>query len=152
MKEPASSLSSWLFIEAWSRGAASVCWVESSPRTYAVLQDNLTTLCGAEVGQDGEQVWKAVRSDVFHSLGGLRKSTAYDIVFADPPYDLARDGRWGLRLLEDLAAGELLAPGGFLVLEQAREDGELVHLSWTLVTTKVYGGTRLTIYRKGKDV
>lgn len=134
-------------LEAWSRGAASVVWVEADARVLSVLQDNVRTLCGAEAGRTDDQEWKSVRSDVFRFLGAKGGGVPYDLVFADPPYDRNREERWALRLLEELAGGGFLSPGGFFVMEQARDEEAAVHPSWDTVTTKVYGGTRMTVYR-----
>ena len=134
-------------LEAWSRGAGSVCWVETEARAFAVLKDNVTTLCGSEPGRTDGQEWQALRSDVFRFLGGLRNPVPYDIVFADPPYDRKGTERWALRLLEGLGSTGLVAGNGFFVMEQAREENELEHPAWDVVTARVYGGTRLTIYK-----
>ena len=138
-------------LEAWSRGAADVSWVETDARVYAVLQDNLKTLCGGETGRTNDQVWRTVRSDVFRFLSGLSGSEPYDIVFADPPYDRTHTEQWALRLLEALVGGGILAGDGFFVMEQSREEIEAAHPSWEIVTSKVYGGTRLTVYRRSGD-
>lgn len=134
-------------LEAWSRGAREVNWVESSPVSFRILQDNVRDLCGEAVEPGAGRAWKTVRSDVFHYLAGLRPGVAYDIVFADPPYEQARRERWGIRLLEELSARQQVSPGGFLVVEQARGDGELVHPAWGVVLSRLYGGTSLTIYK-----
>ncbi|MEI6564356.1 MAG: 16S rRNA (guanine(966)-N(2))-methyltransferase RsmD [bacterium] len=137
-------------LEAWSRGAARIDWVESDSRVFLVLQDNLKTLCGgpAAAGKTADQEWRAVRSDVFTFLKKLPGVPAYDIVFADPPYDRLGVDQWAVRLLNALAMGGLLADDGFFVMEQSREEPEARHFAWDVTTVKVYGGTRLTLYRK----
>lgn len=139
-------------LEAWSRGAAQVCWVETDPRTFSVLEGNIRTLCGSEAGRTADQEWRCVQSDALRFLGGLRQVEPYDIVFADPPYDRQGTRRWAMRLLEELTAGEIVSEDGFFVMEQAQEEVASVHPAWGLVTTRVYGGTRLTLYRKGATV
>lgn len=81
--------------------------------------------------------------------GGLRVSRPFDIVFADPPYDRQGTRRWAMSLLEELTAAEVVSDTGFFVMEQGRDEAEAIHPAWRLVATKAYGGTRLTIYRKG---
>jgi 16S rRNA (guanine966-N2)-methyltransferase len=135
-------------LEAWSRGAGQVVWVEGDGRAFRVLQGNIQTLCGSETGKTEDQEWRAVRSDAFHYLRGLRGMESYDIVFADPPYDRTGVERWSYRLLDELSTGQILAADGFFVMEQAREETEATHPAWDVVTTKEYGGTRLTLYRR----
>lgn len=136
-------------LEAWSRGAAQVCWVEQDPRTFAVLEGNVRTLCGCEAGRTKDQEWRCVRGDALRFPGGLRQSGPYDIVFADPPYDREGTRRWAMSLLEELTAAEIVADSGLFVMEQGRDEAEAVHPAWRMATTRAYGGTRLTIYRKG---
>ncbi len=65
-----------LGIEALSRGAARVSFVEQHPRACAVIEKNLASL-----GLQGE----VVRGDATVVLGGLDPQP--DLVLADPPYE-----------------------------------------------------------------
>ena len=67
-------------IEALSRGAANVVFVESSAKAAVLIQENLKSL-GADVG-----FW-LLRSNVTAGLRKLKaKATAVNVVFLDPPY------------------------------------------------------------------
>ncbi|MEI6149074.1 MAG: 16S rRNA (guanine(966)-N(2))-methyltransferase RsmD [bacterium] len=133
-------------LEAWSRGAAHVCWVESDDRVFGVLRGNVETLCGTS----GEGC-KTVKSDVFRFLTGGRETGLYDIVFADPPYDHRGTLQWATRLLEAVSEPSLLAEKGYFVMEQAVDEAEAVHFAWEVLSVKTYGGTRLTVYgRRGR--
>jgi 16S rRNA (guanine966-N2)-methyltransferase len=92
-------------IEALSRGAASVTFIDSDRRAIALIEQNLA-LCGIESGVSVE------RGDVAAVLGRVREQP-FDIVVLDPPYDFAHVGR----VLD--AVGARLAPGGLVVLERA---------------------------------
>jgi len=135
-------------LEAWSRGAARIDWVEEGAKVFSVLQSNLEALCGGASGKTVDQEWKATRSDVFRFIEGLRGIQSYDVIFADPPYDRLGTDRWAMKLLNVLAIGGLVAEGGVFVMEQARDEVEASHFSWEIMASKVYGGTRVTIYRK----
>lgn len=65
-------------LECWSRGAELVMAVEQSVVHVKAIQKNFDTF-----RVDGGDVIKA---DVFHFL--KRKDIQYDLIFADPPYDL----------------------------------------------------------------
>ena len=69
-----------LGLEALSRGAAAVDFVEVHPRSLRALKDNIEAL-GA-----GEFV-TVHRGDALAFIETLREN-AYDIAFADPPYRL----------------------------------------------------------------
>ena len=92
-----------LGVEALSRGAAGVAFVEKDRQAAATLGDNLAAL-GASAGQ-------VVRADAFDWLA--RCTGALDIVFADPPF---RSDSLP-RLCTLLAERDLLARGGRLYVE-----------------------------------
>jgi 16S rRNA (guanine966-N2)-methyltransferase len=132
-------------LEASSRGAGLVCWVEQDRRVFTTLKDNVGTLLGG--GAAGE----CRCQDVFAFCRGWRAERGFDVIFADPPYAL-RDGVAGLagKLLE-LLSGErhpLVAPGGLLVLEQGARETVPVAAGWELIRERDYGRTCLRTYRK----
>jgi 16S rRNA (guanine966-N2)-methyltransferase len=106
-------------IEALSRGAAHVTFVEQDPRARGLIAENLarcgllmTSMRGSGargVGQgDGYTIERGSAEDVLSRL-----EPVYDVVFLDPPYDepdLATAVTLGARLL---------AAGGICVLEHA---------------------------------
>jgi 16S rRNA (guanine966-N2)-methyltransferase len=67
-----------LGLEALSRGARSVDFVESDPRTLQVLRKNIETLGAVTTGD-------VHRADALRYLDKLA-ANEYDIAFADPPY------------------------------------------------------------------
>jgi 16S rRNA (guanine966-N2)-methyltransferase len=119
-------------LEALSRGAAAVVFVESDGDAVRAIERNLDKLrlTGARV----------VRAD---TTTGLAQETAagrkYDLVLADPPYAMTD---------YDILARYLsraLADDGLLVLETAaRTEPELAGL--TVRTSRKYGSTRITVY------
>ena len=92
-------------IEAISRGAAHVTFLEREPRALALIGENLAR-CGVTGG------YTIMRADmtVAHTPG---LPAVFDLVFLDPPYAMASD--------EAIAqASSMVAPGGRLVIEHAR--------------------------------
>jgi 16S rRNA (guanine966-N2)-methyltransferase len=68
-----------LGIEALSRGAAHVTFVENAPGVLQVIRANLAAL-GAE-----PERFRIVRGDALHFARALERG-AYTLAFADPPY------------------------------------------------------------------
>lgn len=124
-------------IEALSRGAAHVTFVERAAAATAVLRRNLKDL-----GLLGP-----ARVLTLDARGGLRRlgrqGIRFDLIFADPPY--ASD--WTRRLANDLRVVDVLAPTGILVVERARaagasSGGEILKLKGS----RTYGGTTFDWY------
>jgi len=121
-------------LEALSRGAASVVFVDRSPAALRVVATNCERL--------GLTRPEMVRRDLARDLGGLLPGRVFDLVFADPPY--------GLHALAHLlsGAGRLLAPHGEMALEHGRRaappeiGGDLVQVDY-----RRYGETGLAYYR-----
>jgi len=94
-------------LEASSRGASHVTFVERDPRAAAVISRNVAA-CGA-----GERCM-IVRGDFIGLARRLAGDAHFDLVLLDPPYDFPDTE-------EALAeAAALLRPGGLIVLEHAR--------------------------------
>jgi 16S rRNA (guanine966-N2)-methyltransferase len=100
-----------LGLEALSRGAAQVVFVESGPRVLPVLRANL-----AAVGLPGGRV---VAGSVPTVVAG-RPPARFDLVLADPPY--ATPVAEVLGVLEALVAGEWLAEDAVLVVERSSRE------------------------------
>jgi 16S rRNA (guanine966-N2)-methyltransferase len=102
-------------IEALSRGATEVVFIENHPPAAVLIRRNLDSL--------------GVRSGVtvlaVDALRGLEMLTSrlkgagagFDYIFLDPPYAAAEDY---VRVLEFLGSADLLAPGGVVVAEHRR--------------------------------
>jgi 16S rRNA (guanine966-N2)-methyltransferase len=100
-----------LGLEALSRGAASVVFVESAPRVLPVLKGNL-----AAVDLPGGRV---IPGSVPTVVAG-RPPARFDLVLADPPY--ATPVEEVRTVLESLVSGGWLAEGAVLVVERSSRE------------------------------
>ena len=117
-------------IEALSRGAASVTFVESDRAACRTISENLDRLglTGARVAC-GDAIWEL-----------RRDSRTYDLVLVDPPYEAWADLE--PKLAEHLP--RLLAPDGLLVVETgSRTEPDL---PLPLRTSRRYGSARLSLF------
>jgi 16S rRNA (guanine966-N2)-methyltransferase len=101
-------------MEALSRGAASVEFVERAPAALAVLKKNLARL-GLAAG------FRIHAAGVATVLRRMKQGTAFDVVFLDPPYDAAVEYAATLGLLGGTAAG-LLADGALVIAEHRKKE------------------------------
>jgi 16S rRNA (guanine966-N2)-methyltransferase len=95
-------------LEALSRGSGGGLFVEKHPQAVMAIEQNLAAVLKS-LGNPQGMATKVIRRDVLR----FESQERFDIVFMDPPYDLARTH--GSQLLEK--ARSLLATGGILVYE-----------------------------------
>jgi 16S rRNA (guanine966-N2)-methyltransferase len=120
-------------LEALSRGAARVVFVESGKEALATIERNLEKLrlAGAEVA----------REDVPRRLAlDARAGRRYDLVLVDPPYRMLAQAL--ATLSPHLAA--VVSPGGLVVVESDARAAPKLPLE--LRTTRRYGSSRLTLF------
>ncbi len=99
-------------IEALSRGAAKVYFVEASPAAAAQIQRNLNSL------QVKEGV-ELLRDDAHRALRKLEvRDVAANFIFLDPPYQM---DKLYSQVLQTLSQSSLLAPGAIVVAEHDKK-------------------------------
>ena len=125
-------------LEALSRGAAHVTFVEQDRRAVRLIEENLAA-CGVQADYtiDTGDVLTVVRR---------QRDTPFDLVWLDPPYDLVNIGD-----VLDAAAG-VLRPEGLLVLERATRREPDVPASLQRTRDVKSGDSSLTFFiRRGTD-
>ena len=141
-----------LGLEAWSRGAADVCWVERDRRVLAVLQDNVRRLCpdgGTRAQCRAQDAFRFLAQQAAPPAGGAPAAAGrWDLVLADPPYDRTGTARWLEKTLPALEAGSMLRSGGLLVFEAGADEPPVARPGWSLLWDRTYGGTRVAMYRR----
>jgi 16S rRNA (guanine966-N2)-methyltransferase len=137
-----------LGIEALSRGAASAVFVDKDRRAHEALRTNLATTGFAARAQ-------VRQSPVASFLGrpapgletgpekGPETGSRFDLVFLDPPYDLAAAEL--ARALEGLARPGVLAEAATVVIETRRDVAPVLPPDWSVGWTRTYGDTLLTV-------
>lgn len=129
-----------LGLEAWSRGAAHVEWVETAPPALRTLKRNL-----ADLGVP--PAFRVHAVDVFRFLEARPPALPFHLVLADPPYREALDGDYASRLARLLADNHWLEPGGIFVFETEGHAPPPDLPSWTLLRDRHYGKTRLWLWQ-----
>jgi 16S rRNA (guanine(966)-N(2))-methyltransferase RsmD len=128
-----------LGLEALSRGAGRCCFVEQARAALAALEENLAKTRLADRAE-------VLRADAFAAAVELAARGPFDLILADPPYDLLRQtpARF-LALLEELAGSGALAPAAVVVVQHDTRTplpdaiGPL-----RVADRRDYGGTSLT--------
>jgi 16S rRNA (guanine(966)-N(2))-methyltransferase RsmD len=126
-------------LEALSRGACAVTFVERDPRAVESLRANVAALHASDRA-------RIISGDALPALARMEAAgEPFDIIFVDPPYagDLAG------RCMERLARGAVLSDNGMLVV-QAFHKTALPERVGVLarVRGRRYGESALTFYAK----
>jgi 16S rRNA (guanine966-N2)-methyltransferase len=123
-----------LGIEALSRGAEHVDFVESNPRARATIQENL-----ARTGFTDKATIQGVNANRAVSLFRV----PYDLILADPPYgDLVVPS-----LLQSLGGSEIVSSGTVVVIEQSRKEPASDEAGiLRLARTRFHGQTAILLY------
>lgn len=127
-----------LGFEALSRGASWCDFVESDLRRSQEIRSALREMGIA----DRARVHRARAERIAEVVQG-----PYDLVFADPPYDI---DPWD-SLMRQLSSGNMLHDGGFVVAEhRSQRDLAEQYGRLSLVTHRRYGDTAISVYRPGE--
>lgn len=147
-----------LGIEAMSRGAARVCFVDSHPVALALIKENIALCMDAF---DNLPAWypeserpstppvaMTIRHDLRQGLPFLSPQVlpggTVDILFVDPPYSQG----FSLQLLQVLDTSPLLHPLSLLVMEERKNEELPERLSrLTLTDQRKYGEARFWFYQ-----
>jgi 16S rRNA (guanine966-N2)-methyltransferase len=134
-----------LGLEALSRGAEFVSFVEKDPAIIATLKKNIE-----KAGFVGKS--KIVKADAFR-IGAPVDMQKYDLIFVDPPYAASRDTK------EDSPLGKLLillneqlSPNGIAIVRtEKRIDLLKQYGRLKVIERRQWGTTAVTILRRSSE-
>ena len=124
-------------LEALSRGASSVTFVEQNARHVAFIRSNAAMLKVAP---------EIVSADAYIYLSSF-SGTPFDIAYADPPYALGEE-RGFSEMLKTLSDRNVVRPGGLFIAETTSRQNLTDVSSWDLCRDREYGKTRLLIWKR----
>lgn len=140
-------------LDALSRGAKQVTFLEKDRKVYQTLLKNLETfqVDSLYAKNTDALAWLGLtdaqqkHSRTFAPPPMLCQ--AFDIVFCDPPYLWAQEHGFA-PIAQALADRDLLVSGGLLVTETDYRTDPVELSGYTLQKDRLYGKTRLVIYRR----
>jgi 16S rRNA (guanine966-N2)-methyltransferase len=125
-----------LGLEAWSRGASAITFLDYSVDSLKLVKSNIEKARATKECQ-------TMKGDTPELLVRLsRQGQLFNIIFSDPPYNKGLNEK----LVQTLLKHPLLAPGGLLVLEHSLEEEPRDYLSADFnVRTEKYGDTKISL-------
>lgn len=131
-----------LGIEALSRGATSVLFVDEDRQSTAVIEKNL-----AKTNLQG----RVREQEVFEFLKRFSSAEKFEIIFADPPYERTGSGEcYTEKLLSNETLVQLLQTNGIFVLEKRPGENLPETKPWEIIRAKRYGATEVLFFRPGE--
>jgi 16S rRNA (guanine(966)-N(2))-methyltransferase RsmD len=128
-----------LGIEALSRGAGEVVFVDDSLASVNLIRRNLGKLGFEDKG-------KVIKKDVLGFLGSKNEpfSGGFDLILADPPY-----GKGVCQvILERLSGKKILNPEGIVVIEHHKKERIEEGKKLVLLKRRRYGDTLVSFFRE----
>jgi 16S rRNA (guanine966-N2)-methyltransferase len=127
-------------LEAWSRGAGFVHWVELDGRTLQVLKKNVIGLCDSRT--------RISHCDALRFVKKKLVGEKFSIIFCDPPYTYSRQSKRNAPkdMLAAVRGGDLLAENGLFVMQEGADTEVPDHTGWRMIDERVYGSTVLRFF------
>lgn len=134
-----------LGLEAISRGAKKVVFIEKNRLAQRILAENLKIIEKNENAGEAKIIRSSVSGWIGSSqsqfeIGEILEIPAFDIIFADPPY---YDPQFPS--IEKLS--KRLRSGGILVLSQPKEIENFKAENLILISEKLYSGAKILFFR-----
>ena len=121
-------------IEALSRGAAMVYFIETNRKALKALEENLTLAT--------DESWRILTLDVWKALSVLPdRLPQVDVLFFDPPYEFFHYAKL-------LAAAGRVYPEALFVIEQSTRTSWETPEDFQLTRSSEIGETELNFFRK----
>lgn len=129
-------------LEALSRGAKGVVFVEKDWRIAGIIKKNVESL---EFSERAE----VITAEAQRALQNLRRNgRMFDIVFADPPYERG----YISPLLKTMQENQVVAQEGIIVIQHSRREPLLIErVSTEIVDQRSYGDTLLTFLKNRRE-
>ncbi len=119
--------------EALSRGAEYCCFIDKSKAAVSVMESIAARLAVDDSDYD------IIRDDALRYLKSY-SGGKFDLIMTDPPYA----ERFINEMIEIISEKEIIAPGGLLVIEQARESAINIPEGWQELTMRRFGAAKVT--------
>ncbi len=132
-----------LGIEAISRGAASVSFVDIFQQSIYIITDNLK-----KTGFENRS--KIIKVDVFDFISyTYRDRIKFDIVLADPPFKYKEL----FKLCESEKLYNIIENGNYFIIEHYPElNKDSYYNGFELIKFRSFGGNRISIFKKAGNI
>lgn len=127
-----------LGLEAWSRGAEKVVFIDESQTSLQLVRNNIAKA-------KAENETKVIKGNAVKLIADLSaKGEKFDFIFCDPPYNKGLPAQ----IIEQVAKYDIVLPGGYLIIEHSQHESlpELT-MKFELIRCEKYGETLISFLR-----
>ncbi len=115
-------------LEALSRGAKNVIFVESYSNVLSVLKKNISNL-------NVKKKTEILEKDIFEHLNFDQFNNTFDMIFLDPPYDEKNISL----IVSKIFRSKILSPKGLLILHRHKKEKDTFLDQFNIIEEKKYG-------------
>jgi 16S rRNA (guanine(966)-N(2))-methyltransferase RsmD len=130
-------------LEAISRGAKNVTFVEKDPKAASVIEENLMLLA-LPLAERKDRYFDVRKSDGLAAIKAFAaEKKTFDIVFIDPPYgrELAK------KALKTLEGYDIVKPNSLVIFQHEKHEAlPQAQGRFSVIRVKKFGSSFLTIY------
>ncbi len=138
-------------LEAASRGAKAVVFVENDSACVKAINDNISLIRSSSVSQVQSKDYLVIQADANEAIKQLnRQNKSFDIIFLDPPYKKGdAEESIAKKTLQTLCTYDILPPTGLIIVQYSKQESLPEQLGvLNLLKLSVYGDTKLSFYQK----
>jgi 16S rRNA (guanine(966)-N(2))-methyltransferase RsmD len=137
-----------LGLDALSRGAASVTFVEAAASSVKLLEQNIALVTKA---MDNAAAVSVIRGDVFEWLErNAGRIVPFDLIVADPPYaqDTLPESSVARKLLQTASLPSILRADGWLVIHHSKREQMPENGAWRFDRRLAHGDSMASFFQK----
>ena len=119
-------------LEALSRGAEQITFVENYVNVIEVLKKNINNLALTHKS-------KIIEKDIFKDIDFEKLNQKYDIIFLDPPFNEEKI----LELISKIFNANILKKNGIMILHRNKKNKENLTSKFKIIEEKKYGLSKI---------
>lgn len=127
-----------LGLEAWSRGAEKIVFIDESQTSLQLVRSNIAKA-------KAEKDTKVIKGNAVKIIADLAANgEKFDFVFCDPPYNKGLPAK----IIEQAAKHDIVSRGGYLIIEHSQHESlPELPVKFEIIRCEKYGETLISFLR-----
>ena len=127
-----------LGLEAWSRGAEKVVFIDESQASLQLVRSNIAKA-------KAEKETTVIKGNAVKEIADLAaRGERFDFIFCDPPYNKGLPAQ----IIEQVAKYDIVISGGYLIVEHSQHESlSELPLKLEIIRSEKYGETLISFLR-----